>query len=74
MLNSPTLVRGIATQGRHVNRNDLCCYQYVKKYKIMYSMDCVNYETVKDQQGNDMVSRIGENKVVSVSAIDSAIA
>ena len=56
MLNSPTLVRGVATQGRHVNRNDLCCYQFVKKYKIMYSLDCVNFETVKDQQGNDIVS------------------
>lgn len=55
MLNSPTLVRGVATQGRHVNRNDLCCYQFVKKYKIMYSLDCVNFETVKDQQGNDII-------------------
>ena len=57
-LNAPSLVRGVATQGRHVNPNDQCCYQYVKKYRVMYSLDCVNFETVKDRNGNDKVSII----------------
>ncbi|KAL4228810.1 Milk fat globule-EGF factor 8 protein [Mactra antiquata] len=54
-LNAPSIVRGVATQGRHVNPNDLCCYQYVSKYKVMYSVDCMNFETVKDQNGNDKI-------------------
>ncbi|XP_045208433.1 uncharacterized protein LOC123560270 isoform X2 [Mercenaria mercenaria] len=54
-LNAPSIVRGVATQGRHVNPNDLCCYQYVKKYRVMYSLDCVNFDTVKDKTGSDMI-------------------
>ena len=41
-----------------MNPNDQCCYQYVKKYRVMYSLDCVNFETVKDRNGNDKVSII----------------
>ena len=54
-LNGVSVIRGIATQGRHVNPADLCCYQHVTKYRLMYSLDCVNYETVKDRNGNDKV-------------------
>ena len=54
-LDAPSIVRGVATQGRHVNPNDLCCYQHVTRYRVMYSLDCVNFDTVKDNSGNEMV-------------------
>ena len=54
-LSANSVVRGVATQGRHVNPQDGCCYQKVTKYRVMYSVDCTNFDTVKDAQGNDIV-------------------
>lgn len=49
----PSLVRGIVTQGRHVNPLTLCCVQRVTQYKVMWSKDGVNWNIVQDSQGND---------------------
>ncbi|KAL3886785.1 hypothetical protein ACJMK2_026757 [Sinanodonta woodiana] len=50
---SPCLIRGIVTQGRHVNPNTLCCHQRVTQYNVLYSNDGNNWETIKDDQGKD---------------------
>ena len=55
-LGRPSLVKGIVTQGRHVNPRTLCCIQRVTQYKVMWSKDGVNWNTIQDQQGNDLVS------------------
>ena len=52
----PSLVRGIVTQGRHVNPLTLCCVQRVTQYKVMWSKDGVNWNIVQDSQGNDKVN------------------
>jgi len=57
-LNAVSVVRGVATQGRNVNPVDNCCYQHVRGYRLEYSIDCVNFQTVKDAAGNDKVYRL----------------
>ena len=49
-------MKGIVTQGRHVNPRTLCCIQRVTQYKVMWSKDGVNWNTMQDQQGKDLVS------------------
>jgi hypothetical protein len=51
----PSLVRGVVTQGRHLNPLTLCCVQRVTEYKVSYSNDGRNWDTVKDASGKDMV-------------------
>ena len=55
-LGRPSLVKGIVTQGRHVNPRTLCCIQRVTQYKVMWSKDGINWNTIQDQQGIDLVS------------------
>ncbi|XP_033759278.1 lactadherin-like [Pecten maximus] len=40
-LNEPTVIRGVVTQGRNG-----CCKQWVKKYRVLYSGDCVRWRPV----------------------------
>ena len=52
----PSLVRGVATQGRHLDPNTLCCVQRVSEYKVGYSNDGVTWTMLQDARGNDLVS------------------
>lgn len=52
----PSLVRGVATQGRHVDPNTLCCVQRVTEYKVGYSNDGKTWTMIQDANGNDVVS------------------
>ncbi|XP_052790143.1 inactive carboxypeptidase-like protein X2 [Mya arenaria] len=58
--NDVSHVTGVAIQGRPINTDPAfphvgCCLQYVTSYKVLYSSDCVNFITVKDNNGVDMV-------------------
>ncbi|XP_062614315.1 uncharacterized protein LOC134276051 isoform X2 [Saccostrea cucullata] len=65
-LNEPSLVRGIMTQGRSG-----CCQQWVKKYRVLYSLDCSNntnsWQPMGDHTVNDtiFVGNTDENSTVS---------
>lgn len=47
-LKDPSLIRGIVTQGRHG-----CCKQWIKKYRVLYSLDCKNFTAVGDHNSTD---------------------
>lgn len=49
----PSLVRGVVTQGRHLNPLTLCCVQRVTEYKVSYSNDGINWKFVQDASGHD---------------------
>ena len=48
------LVQAIATQGRA----DLLYLQFVTKYRVMHSTDCVHFVTYRTSNGADMVRNI----------------
>ncbi|KAJ8316372.1 hypothetical protein KUTeg_006386 [Tegillarca granosa] len=52
-LKDPSLIRGIVTQGRHG-----CCKQWIKKYRVLYSLDCKNFTAVGDHNSTDAVGHI----------------
>ncbi|XP_021367145.1 inactive carboxypeptidase-like protein X2 [Mizuhopecten yessoensis] len=47
-LQGPTVIRGVVTQGRNG-----CCKQWVTKYRVLYSHDCVNWKPVGGPNTND---------------------
>ena len=51
ILNSVSIVYGVVTQGRMYPHGN----QRVTSYTVQYSMDCVKFDTVKNDSGNDMV-------------------
>ncbi|XP_052812474.1 probable carboxypeptidase X1 [Mya arenaria] len=58
--NCPNHVIGVAMQGRPgPDPNSYvgvgCCYQRVTAYKLLYSGDCVNYLTIRDSSGSDVI-------------------
>jgi len=42
-------VVGVATQGRHD------WYYYMKTFRLLYSLDCVEFQAMKQPDGNDTV-------------------
>ena len=54
ILNSKSIVRGVATQGRYLS--ELGVYQWVTKYHVQYSLDCVNFVGSDEGTGNETVS------------------
>ena len=56
-LSEPSLIRGIMTQGRNG-----CCHQWVKKYRVLYSLDCgsnaSSWHPIGDHTVNDTVSSV----------------
>ncbi|WAR27433.1 HMCT-like protein [Mya arenaria] len=59
--NCPNHVIGVAMQGRPINTdpNSIvavgCCYERVTAYKLHYSGDCVNFLTIRDSSGSDVI-------------------
>ncbi|WAR09961.1 HMCT-like protein [Mya arenaria] len=59
--NCPNHVIGVAMQGRPVSTDPNaivgvdCCYQRVTAYKLLYSGDCVNFLTIRDSGGSDVI-------------------
>ncbi|XP_048775202.2 uncharacterized protein LOC125679781 [Ostrea edulis] len=51
-LNSQSVIRGVVTQGRNIDAISQCCNEHVTKYTVEYSVDGVNFESVKDSNGN----------------------
>ena len=51
----PSLVRGVVTQGRHLNPLTLCCVQRTTEFKVSYSIDGKTWIMIKDQNGKDKV-------------------
>ncbi|WAR10355.1 HMCT-like protein [Mya arenaria] len=52
--NCPYHVIGVAMQGRPIVGVD-CCNQHVTAYKLLYSGDCVNFLTIRDSSGSDVI-------------------
>lgn len=52
----PSLVRGVVTQGRHLNPLTLCCIQRTTAYKVSWSNDGVTWKFVQ-KNGQDVVHR-----------------
>lgn len=51
----PSLVRGVVTQGRHLDPLTLCCVQRITEYKVSWSLDGIHWNMVQDNYGNDMM-------------------
>lgn len=54
----PSLVRGVATQGRHLDPNTLCCVQRTTEYKVSYSNDGKTWTFLQNKNGNDIVRQL----------------
>lgn len=54
-MNWLTIVHGIVTQGRHVNKDTGCCAEWTTSYIVRYSLDGQAWETVKEKNGNNRV-------------------
>nr|XP_022322146.1 uncharacterized protein LOC111123822 isoform X3 [Crassostrea virginica] len=65
-LSEPSLIRGIMTQGRNG-----CCHQWVKKYRVLYSLDCgsnaSSWHPIGDHTVNDTIflGNTDENSIVT---------
>ncbi|KAH3868490.1 hypothetical protein DPMN_031640 [Dreissena polymorpha] len=52
----PSLIRGVVTQGRHVDPLTLCCVQRTTSYKVSYSNDGNTWTFIQDSNKNDLVT------------------